>query len=846
VGAEDDRVLIRAMLQQPQAKPARDLLERKFEILFPLLLCFVAALSYINGDRRNLLELAEYTYISHLPHPAVILLLVGFTLFPVNRRAIFAVFFLLTHLLSTLWAFHGGSYQVPASISVATFILSSLLFNAAFGLGLAYVTRRLEPSLSRGPMKPALDVSLSATLFATVILLGTPITVGLTWVGNTWLTLGYPEDMAILAASQTLKTGVFVTFGLIFALYPPSLTTILRASPVLGLFMAVALLDKSLGWQTERIFTIMLAISLRFVMPITTALPITLIAILMQRLIVPDETLNWAQDYLIFAALFTLLTLFDLILLNERSQVHRSRKLQQKLWNSYEFSKYGYFLFNTKLQRFWMDDMIRVAPQRTFSDTLPETLRRMPLKDAARLGRILSTHAPEPQAAIIHIADGSVWTDDGPYRVYRLHSVSETSWQYGLVTIGTLTDITEIHRASSALRDTLSQLRISKERQHRLFALISHELRTPAALLKMLAEQMNETKDWDNLGPRFDAVLAQFLTLMDDMGSVVRDEDLLPASESSFRPNDLLNHLVSVYRVVAEQAGITIDLHSARSYDQERVSDVGRVQQILGNIMRNAVLHSEADHLVIRYREDTTAEGITGVWTIEDNGKGIPDDLLPGLFEPFNRKTRGVFSKADGSGLGMYIVKLFVDNLGGQITYRPAANGGARFEITLPLKEVQANTARIAGDEPAKEQATVLLIEDNPLVAEITQSQLKRTFRDVAHCDSAEAALEQLSKRQPDLILTDIELPGMDGLTLCRELRKRGYEGALFGLSAGALHNSTLEEAGADGILSKPLSMRRLIHELRLLDTDTNAGQPSEAETADLLTNPHRKQWQAR
>lgn len=817
VGSEQDRVLIRAMLQQPRANAARDLLDRKFEIVFPVLLLFVTALAYISGDRRSLLELAEYTFSSHLPHPATILLLVGFTLFPVNRRPVFAVSFLLLHVLSTLWTIHSGSYELPPNMGFAAFLGASLLFNAAFGFGLAYLTRVVEPILARGPYKPSLDVSLSATTFAIILGLGTPLVLAASWVGTTYLGLGRLDEMATMSASQAIRTGVYVTFCLIFALYPPTLGTILRATPLLILFLLIGLLDKTLGWQTERVFTVMFAISLRYIMPVTTALPITLLGIVLQRVLIPDETMNWPQDYLIFATLFAMMTLFDLALLNQRAQRYRNRTLRQKLWNSYEFSKYGYFLYNAKLQRFWMDNMIRLAPQRTFSDTLPDTLRRMPPKDASKLARILSSHAPEPQAAIVQVANGNSWEDGAPYRVYRLHSVSEVSWQYGLVTIGTLTDITEIHEASVALKETLRQLEVSKERQHRLFALISHELRTPAALLKMLAEQMNDTQDWDKLGPRFDNVLQQFLTLMDDMGSVVRDEDLLPASESSFRPNDLVNHLANVYRVVAEQAGIAIDLRTAQKYDAERITDVGRVQQILGNLIRNAVLHSGGNHLVISYREDYPDGQLQGIWTIEDNGKGIPDALLPGLFDPFNRQTRGVFSKAEGTGLGMYIVKLFAENLQGRVSYMPSAQGGARFQVSVPLRAVaEAPAAQVVEAEPGKLDLSVLLIEDNALVAEITQSQLKRRFRDVYHLTTAEQALDAIDSLDPDLVLTDIELPGMDGIKLCSLLRADGYDGAIFGLSAGAIGEEELRDAGADGILTKPLSMRRLLHELEL------------------------------
>lgn len=818
VGSGDDRTLIRALLQQPRAHAVHDMLERKFEIVFPLLLVFVAALSYIGADRRALLELAEYTFISHLPHPASILLLVGFSLFPKSKQPFFAVSFLVILLLSTLWTFHSGVYDLPPALGFAEFLILSTVFNAVLGLSLAWIALQLEHQFARGPLKPTLDVSLSATLFSVVLFVGTPIALIGVWAGQRWLGLQYGDDMMILGATQMVRTAVFSCICLIFALYPPPLGVVLKSLPIVLLFVLIGLIDKPLGWQTERVFTMMFAISLRFVLPVTVALPITLLGIVTQRIVIPDETMNWSQDYLIFAVLLAVVTMFDLILLNRRAVSRRNRMLRQKLLNSFEFSKFGYFLYSSKLQRFWLDEMIRIAPHRTLSDTGPETLRRMPPKDAERLARILSNHAPEPQGLMIRIADGPVWDADKPYRVYRLHSVSEMSWQYGLVTLGTLTDITEVHEASSALQDTLSQLELSKERQHRLFALISHELRTPAAILSMMADKMNaEEEDWTTLGPRFNNVLEQFLTLMDDLGSVVRDEDLLPANETSFRPNELLQHLSNVYRSIAEDAGLSIDLRSSQKYDALRVSDVGRLQQILGNLIRNSILHSGGSQLVISYREELVMGDLTGKWVIEDNGKGIPEALQPGLFEPFNRQTRGVFSSSEGTGLGMYIVKLFAENLRGSVYFDPPESGGARFVVTVPLKrgEVLKPAEKSATGGPVMD-LPVLLVEDNDLVAEITQSQLRKHFSHVMHLETAEQVLEQIEALAPKVVLTDINLPGMNGLTLCRRLRDQGFEGPIFGLSAGANEAEELREVGADGILSKPLAMRKFQQELEV------------------------------
>mgnify|MGYP000604038040 CR=1 FL=1 len=486
-----------------------------------------------------------------------------------------------------------------------------------------------------------------------------------------------------------------------------------------------------------------------------------------------------------------------------------------------ELSKFGHFVHSSKLHRIWTDDILSRLPGSPFSGSGPETLRRMHPDDAKLVDKAWNTFSTQPHDITIRMTQTAPWADNKPHKVYKMNCVAEASWRYGQINVGTLADVTDQQTASTALQDTLDQLEINKERQHRLFSLISHELRTPAAILKMLAEQMNEQNNWQELGPRFDAVLAQFLTLMDDLGSAVRDEDLLPANETVFKPNDFLENLASVYRVMAEEAGLSVDLRTSRKFNRPRVSDVGRIQQIVGNLVRNSVFHSGGNHLLLSYHERLENGELEGVWVIEDNGSGIPEALLPGLFEPFNRKTRGVFSKSEGTGLGMYIVKLFAENLHGSVIYEQSQMGGAKFTVAIPLKVAQSlptdlNPASVGHHK----DKSVVLVEDNELVAEITQSMLRKSFREVFRVTTAEALLDRYGEYAPDLILTDIHLPKMDGGQMTTELRQRGYKGLIIGLSSAAIPAAEFISKGADDILTKPLSLRELN---KVMETAQNA-----------------------
>nr|WP_235915856.1 ATP-binding protein [Thalassovita mangrovi] len=271
---------------------------------------------------------------------------------------------------------------------------------------------------------------------------------------------------------------------------------------------------------------------------------------------------------------------------------------------------------------------------------------------------------------------------------------------------------------------------------------------------------------------------------------------------------------------MAQQAGIGIEVQVPRVYDQPRITDVGRLHQILGNLVRNAILHSGGRHLTIGYQERFDGKTLQGVWTIEDDGDGIPNPLIPGLFDPFNRLSSGVYSKSDGMGMGMYIVKLFAENLDGSVDYDRGGLGGARFTLTLPLR---AGAPQRPAPEPAADYSplTAALVEDNQMVGEITQRLLLKVFGGVDHLTSAETLLDRWQDLAPDVVITDIQLAEMDGRELIRTLRRQGFEGPVFVLSGTPLSDQERAAIGADAVLSKPLNLDEL--KMRLGDARERA-----------------------
>ncbi|CUH63688.1 Sensory/regulatory protein RpfC [Thalassovita gelatinovora] len=814
VGSAEDWPFIQALLQKPRTVAIQEILDRKFEFVFLLLITFATALSYVVSNTLTPINPPEMTIVQLAPHPATVLLILGFAIFPTNRLIFFVAAFVPLFVLSSTWAMQASTLILPDTIGIGDFLLLATGFNVVMGITLGMGTRFGSKWVAELSNKITLDVALASTLLVVSALLGLAMSLAANAFFSDILKIGTYASMAPMIVAHMIKGAAIATSLLIIALYPPRVKKIPRYLPLLLLFIGSGLIDGYLGWKTEYVATIILALVLRLILPLPTAITVSLTGILVQSAVLPHEAQSIAQEHMVSAALFLLLSICDLILLKRHVLDQQNVRVQNRLRTSCESAKFGYFVFSADLQRLWIDQNIRQDQNCPLSASGHDTFQRMHPDDAHIVSQLWARYAAEPRQIIVRMSDTAPYSEAKDIHVFRMNFISETSWQFGLVSLGTITDITELHNTSSALEDALHQLEIGKDRQHRLFSLISHELHTPVAILKMLADQMNEQEDWGKLGPRFNIVLDQCLTLMKDLGSAVRDEDLSHATKTPFRPNEFLHHLVGAYRMIAEEAEISVDLLIAPQYNQLRITDVGRLQQVLGNLIRNAVFHSGGQNLVIGYHEKLTAQTLEGIWTIEDNGNGIPDALLPGLFEPFNRQSSGVFSNSDGTGMGMYIVKRFVENLDGSVAYDRSALGGAKFTVTIPLhtEDTQSPTAgpRTAPTKTVLSSLTVALVEDNEMVAEITQRQLNRIFSSVHHALSSEALLDRFETLQPDLVITDIHLPGMDGMELTRTLRERGYNGIIFGLS-GAPEANVMTEAGADAVLSKPLDKAKMI-----------------------------------
>ena len=383
-------------------------------------------------------------------------------------------------------------------------------------------------------------------------------------------------------------------------------------------------------------------------------------------------------------------------------------------------------------------------------------------------------------------------------------------------------------RTEAGLREALARERAARAQaeeatqlKDEFLANLSHELRTP----------MNIIIGWSHLlrsGPLDES---QKLRATEAIERAARSqaqliEDLLDVSRivaGKFRLvmqdidcGRILQLAIDSLRLVAQQKQLTVTL--SRESDDVRINgDPDRLQQVFWNLLSNSVKFTPPGGRV-EVRLQATARNVS--ITVTDTGVGIDPNFLPFVFERFRQADSTSTRHHSGMGLGLAIVRHVVELHAGTITAESAGEGrGATFTVVLPRLTHSRGTARQQGDEPVSGAAglpklpiRVLLVEDDPDAREVIAAGLTQSGFEVRAVSGAVKALEMLDAWLPDVVVSDIGMPGMDGYEFARLLRARppdrGGKVAALALTAfaGLGDAARAHASGYQEHLSKPIT----------------------------------------
>jgi len=390
---------------------------------------------------------------------------------------------------------------------------------------------------------------------------------------------------------------------------------------------------------------------------------------------------------------------------------------------------------------------------------------------------------------------------------------------------------TVAERGQTAVRVTLSEVEAASHLKDEFLATVSHELRNPLAPILTWTQllrsgTLNEEKSKRALEviERNVASQAQLIDDLVDVSRVVAGKFRLDV-----RPIDLL----PVIKAAAESQGPASDAKHIRLQLvlDERAGQISgdseRLQQVMWNLISNSIKFTPKGGRVqvVLQRAESHVE-----IAVSDSGIGIDSELLPHVFEPFRQGTAGSMRRHGGLGLGLSIVRHIVELHGGEITaYSEGAGLGSRFTVKLPLLATAGDTNGsirrhpIAGASPGDvhferlDGIRVLVVEDEPIASEALLVLFDSCGAEARVAGSANDALGIFETWQPDVLVSDIAMPGEDGYSLIRKIRlrpaKRGGATPAVALTAYAKIEDrlTILTAGFQMYLSKPADPHELI-----------------------------------
>ena len=378
----------------------------------------------------------------------------------------------------------------------------------------------------------------------------------------------------------------------------------------------------------------------------------------------------------------------------------------------------------------------------------------------------------------------------------------------GLVTL--YTDVTARRRAEAAAREAARARVAATEEKAHFVTTVSHELRTPLnALLDALslleAESLSQRQQ--GLAATARAAGQALLGLVRDVLELAQMEaGRLVLRPAPFNPRALFAEVAALFGPAGAAKGVSIATVVDPTVTEEAVADAARLRQVLINLVGNAVKFCGPGRIELRMHQATGLTGPSLRVRVLDPGPPIPEAQATRLFRPFARLEAG--REKEGSGLGLAICEQLVRLIGGRIGLaREGESNAFWFAIPLAAAPSREPTGPLA---PRPRRLAVLVVEDVAVARMVTATRLRRAGHHVVTVESAEAGLRELAVAPFDLVLTDLNLPGMDGATLAARMRAAGSIVAavpVLVLTAGISPEDAAEarRAGVRGVLIKPV-----------------------------------------
>lgn len=397
--------------------------------------------------------------------------------------------------------------------------------------------------------------------------------------------------------------------------------------------------------------------------------------------------------------------------------------------------------------------------------------------------------------------------------------------------LGVSRDIDEHKRYEEELQLARDEANEANQAKSRFLAHMSHEIRTPMNGVLGLAQVLAREPLTADQRQMVDSILAAGRTLLGIINDIL-DLSKIEAGQIELDPrpfdlNQTLMHIAEIGGVTARAKGIALRLDVDPAIRGDWQGDSLRLEQVLLNLVGNAIKFTYQGEVVIRVQPlEMTAERGRIKFAIQDTGIGMDEATVARLFTPFTQADSSITRRFGGTGLGLSISKHLVERMGGRMGVNSQPGAGSTFWFEWPAERVilpdrvHIHGQKPVGPEPASDPQLsglrVLIVDDSAINRQVAQRALKLEGAVCTLAHDGEQALTLLRDHPEayDVVLMDIQMPVMDGLTATREIRKHPKLAGLpiLALSAGVLEEErkAARAAGMNDFISKPLNLSQI------------------------------------
>ncbi|WP_249138158.1 ATP-binding protein [Phenylobacterium montanum] len=376
---------------------------------------------------------------------------------------------------------------------------------------------------------------------------------------------------------------------------------------------------------------------------------------------------------------------------------------------------------------------------------------------------------------------------------------------------------------------------------------MTHELRTPlnaivgfSGLLKhSTALSPEDARKVTLIADASEALLRVVNDVLDfsklDAGAIELEHD-------PFDPHALADSVMALLAQQAEAKGLALSVTVEGPRDL-LVGDGGRLGQVLLNLASNAVKFTPSGEVEIKVSQRDGYAGRRLRLAVRDTGIGVPAELSGQIFERFTQADASVSRQYGGTGLGLAICRRIIEAMGGAIGVDSAGGAGSIFwcEVSLPLADGRATNEPEAAAPAPEGSVRLLLVDDNAVNRELVASLLSPFGVEIETAENGLAAVEAAATSAYDLILMDVQMPVMDGLTATRRIRAElGPRPPIIAMTANVLPEQVARclDAGMDAHLGKPITPRDLLEAVARWSRSEVEPAPQTFSAASSLSSP--------